>query len=101
MKEKNPKMKYVTLEAGIDFRRIAQIMTDSGFQMNHATARNVLMLSLSHLVRHISVEMGSEVSDDQIKDILRDQRVHEALSDVLFEAHQQITAEESIKQHAS
>lgn len=88
------KMKYVTLEEGIDFRKIAQIMTDAGFQMNHATARNVLMSSLTNLFKHISNEMDIEVTEAQIKNILRDQKVHEALSDILFQAHQQLLVEE-------
>jgi cytidylate kinase len=99
MEKKTKKMKYVTLEQGIDFRRIAQIMTDAGYQMNHATARNVLMMSLSHLVKHISGEMGAEVTEEQVKNILRDQKVHEALSDILFEAHRQLEAEKT--PHAS
>lgn len=101
MKPNKPKMSYVTLAEGCDFRRIAQIMSSKKHTMNHATARNVLMLSLNHLVRYISTEMGTEMSDDQIKEILRDQRVHEALSDVLFEAHRQITEEKSPEHHAS
>lgn len=88
------KMKYVTLEEGTDFRKIAQIMTEAGYQMNHATARNVLMTSLTNLFRHVSNEMGVEINEAQIKNILRDQKVHEALSDILFQAHQQILFEE-------
>jgi len=88
------KMKYVTLEEGTDFRKIAQIMTEAGYQMNHATARNVLMTSLTNLFRHVSTEMDVEVTEAQIKNILRDQKVHEALSDILFQAHQQILEEE-------
>lgn len=87
--------KYVTLEEGIDFRKIAQIMTEAGFQMNHATARNVLMLSLSRLVRNVSEELGTNLSEEQIKGILKDQKVHEALSDVLFAAHTEIQKEET------
>jgi hypothetical protein len=87
------KMKYVTLEEGIDFRKIAQIMTEAGYQMNHATARNVLMTSLTNLFKHISGEMDIDVSEAQIKNILKDQKVHEALSDVLFQAHEQLLQE--------
>lgn len=87
-------MKYVTLEDGTDFRQIAQIMSEAGFQMNHATARNVLMTSLGHLMGHISDEMGVEMTEGHIETMLRDQKVHEALSDVLYEAHKQIQQEE-------
>jgi len=96
--EDQAKNKYVTLEQGTDFRRIAQIMTDAGFQMNHATARNVLMNSLSRLVRFVSEEVGVEITEDQVKRILKDQRVHEALSDVLFEANTQLQVENNVTQ---
>ena len=89
--------KYVTLEEGTDFRRIAEIMSAAGYQMNHATARNVLMNSLGRLVRNVSEELGASITEEQIKRILKDQQVHEALSDVLFEVHSQIRKEDSSK----
>ena len=87
-------MKYVTLEDGTDFRKIAKIMTKSGFRMNHATARNVLMLSLNKLIKGITGQIGSNLSDEQILNMLKEQRVHEALSEILFEANQQLEEEE-------
>jgi hypothetical protein len=84
---------YVTLDEGTDFRKIARIMSESGYQMNHATARNVLMMSLSNLFKHVSTEMSSELSDSQVNGILRDQSIHEALSDILFEAYQELKQE--------
>ncbi len=87
--------KYVTLEEGTDFRRIAEIMSAAGFQMNHATARNVLMNSLGRLVRNVSEDLGASITEEQIKSILKDQQVHEALSDVLFEAYSQIEKEKT------
>jgi cytidylate kinase len=89
-------MKYVTLEEGTDFRKIAKIMSDSGYQMNHATARNVLMSSLTNLFKHISGELDVEMTETQIKEILREQRVHEALSDILFQANQQLLEETGV-----
>jgi hypothetical protein len=87
--------KYVTLEEGTDFRRIAEIMSAAGYQMNHATARNVLMNSLGRLVRNVSEELGATITEEQTKKILKDQQVHEALSDVLFEAYSQIEKEKT------
>lgn len=89
------KMHYITLEDGTDFRKIAQIMSDAGYQMNHATARNVLMLSLSNLFKSIAEDVGTEVNEVQIKNMLKDQSVHEALSDVLFEAYEQLQEDEA------
>jgi hypothetical protein len=87
--------KYVTLEEGTDFRRIAEIMSAAGYQMNHATARNVLMNSLGRLVKNVSEELGATITEEQIKRTLKDQQVHEALSDVLFEIHNQIKKEKT------
>jgi len=80
-------MKYVTLEDGTDFRRIASIMTEAGWTMNHATSRNVLMTSLNKLVLFISTKMGGNLSEEQVKEILKDQNVHEALAEILHQAH--------------
>lgn len=81
------KMSYVTLEDGTDFRAIAQIMTDAGWTMNHATSRNVLMTSLNKLMHFISDKMGSNLTDEQIEELLKDQKVHEALAEILHQAH--------------
>ena len=81
------KMTYVTLENGIDFRKIAKIMTDKKYVMNHATSRNVLMTSLNKLMSFISFKMGGNLSEDQVKEILKDQKVHEALAEILHRAY--------------
>lgn len=75
--------KYVTLKEGIDFRRIAKIMTDAGFQMNHATARNVLMSGLHNLISGVSKKWGASLTDEQIKTILKNPQIHEAITDIL------------------
>jgi murein endopeptidase len=35
---------YATVKDGLDYRAISEIMSERGFKMNHATARNVLLL---------------------------------------------------------
>ena len=81
------KSKYVTLEDGIDFRKIAKIMTDAGWQMNHATARNVLMNGLSRLVTNISEEAGTRLTSKEVEGLLKNQQLHEALAEILFKAY--------------
>lgn len=75
--------KYVVLTDGVDFRSIAKSLTNKGFVMNHATSRNVLMTSLTKLIKFITTEMKTNLSDDQIAAALHDQRVHECLAEVL------------------
>ncbi|TXH08158.1 MAG: hypothetical protein E6R04_11350 [Spirochaetes bacterium] len=85
MEEKN---KYITLEDGTDFRKIAKIMTEAGWQMNHATARNVLMTGLSKLITNISEEVGTHLSAKEVETLLKNQQLHEALAEILYKAHQ-------------
>lgn len=76
-------MKYVTLESGTDFRKIAKIMTKNGYRMNHATARNVLMSSLSNLVTLTAQNLKVDITNEQIDRVLKSQTFHEAIADVL------------------
>lgn len=84
--------KYITLEEGVDFRTIAKIMTANGHKMNHATARNQLILAMEKLLTHVAVEVGGHKNktadlDFKLDDLLKDHNIHEYLSDVLYVAH--------------
>jgi hypothetical protein len=80
------KAKYITLEDGTDFRKIAKIMTEAGWRMNHATARNVLMTGLSKLIANISEEVETHLSVKEIDALLKNQEIHEALAEILYKA---------------
>jgi len=84
--------KYVTLSEGNDFRSIAKIMTDAGLVMNHATARNKLMSAMEKLFGHVALEIGGSKNKNEdvkfnIEVLLKDQSVHEYLSEILYLAH--------------
>lgn len=76
--------KYVTVEEGTDFRTIAKIMTDNGYKMNHATARNVLISAIKKLLNYSAERVGVKISDSEMKRLIKDQSVHTALADVLY-----------------
>ncbi len=82
-------MNYITLEGGIDFRRIAKIMSDAGHQMNHATARNVLIFALRSLLEHTAEQFNVKITEEKMEEMLRNQQLHDALSDVLVESYKQ------------
>lgn len=85
MKQKNKK--YVTVEEGIDFRTIAKIMTGRGYRMNHATARNVLINAIRNLMSYTADQIGTRISIELMDELVKDQNVHLALADVLYQAH--------------
>lgn len=84
---KNDKKSYITLQDGCDFRTIADTMSEAGWTMNHATARNQLIVALQDLFVHIGKKIGIKLDRKQIDRILKDQEVHNALSDILYVAY--------------
>lgn len=76
--------KYVTVDEGIDFRTIAKIMSKSGYKMNHATARNVLITAIKKLLNYSADRIGVKIPDSEMKNLVKNQSVHTALADVLF-----------------
>jgi hypothetical protein len=80
---------YVTLSDGIDFRQIAKIMSEAGHQMNHATARNVLIIALRSLLTNLASQFNIKITEDRMQEMLRSQQLHDALSHVLIEAHKE------------
>ena len=95
-KQQTEKKLYITLCDGIDYRRISKIMSTAGFQMNHATARNVLMSAMSNFLTQIGNEMGIALSIDKIEEILKDQEIHDAFTDILFKAYNELKTESSV-----
>jgi hypothetical protein len=84
---------YITLESGNDFRSIAKIMTAGNMKMNHATARNQLMGALQKLFANIFKQTNIKPDKARIQEMMNSQDIHNALTDVLFKAHQQILKE--------
>lgn len=85
----NKDKKYVTVEEGTDFRTIAKIMTNNGYKMNHATARNVLISAIKKLLNYSAERVGVKIPDANMKTLTKDQTVHTALADVLYLAQKE------------
>lgn len=86
----NIKMKkYVTIEEGVDFRTIAKIMTERGYKMNHATARNVLISAIRRIMSHAADQVGTHIPENYLEELVKDQDIHMALADVLLRAHKE------------
>lgn len=80
--------KYITLnDGGIDFRKIAKIMTKNGYPLNHATARNQVIHAMKELLLFVSDELGGTLTETQAMDLVNDQSTHEALQDVIYLAY--------------
>lgn len=97
MSDKNlEKKKYITLgDGGCDFRQMAKIMTDAGFKMNHATARNQLIIAIDSLLMKINTILNANMSSEEIEKLRNDQDVHDNLADVLYMAYQELENEDT------
>jgi ketopantoate reductase len=78
-------MKYLTIEEGKDYRKIAKIMTAAGFKMNHATARNIFFSSMRKFFVNLCENLQIE-KDKNVDRLMKDQYVHDLLVDVLHKA---------------
>ena len=87
------KKEYITLDEGIDFRKIADIMTRAGFKMNHATARNQLMSALQKLLTNIVKQTEVKPDREKIEEMMNSQEIHSALADILHRSYMQMEKE--------
>lgn len=85
---KKASKKYITLDSGVDFRKIAEKMTELGYQMNHATARNQLMVAMEKLVGDVAKQAGARLTKSQLSALLQNQTVHDAIADILHVIHE-------------
>lgn len=88
MSKKEKNKKYITVNnSGCDFRELAKIMSNYGYKMNHATARNQLMIAIDSLFIKVGSMLGANISLDEIEKLKTSQEIHDTLSDVLYKAY--------------
>jgi hypothetical protein len=88
---KGHKMKagYATVKEGMDYRAISQIMSENGYKMNHATARNVLLSAMRSIAEDLLVSRGEENNPERVDAVSRSPQfqigVAGTLSDIISE----------------
>tara|TARA_B000000557_G_C20640920_1_gene386323 strand:+ start:120 stop:389 length:270 start_codon:yes stop_codon:yes gene_type:complete len=82
---KNKKIKYVTVKnkEGLDYRSIANIMTEKGDKMNHATVRNIINKSLVKIVKGLHKDMNKNISEKDAYNIAKSPEFQIALKELL------------------
>lgn len=75
--------KYITITEGEDYRSIAAKMTELGYKMNHATARNILLNGMKKFIKGISEELGNPIDMEQAHNLIMRQDIHETIGDIL------------------
>ena len=74
---------YATVKDGLDYRAISEIMSEKGFKMNHATARNVLLSAMRSLASDLLVSRGREADPAESDRIARSPQFQSGVADML------------------
>ena len=70
-------------DGGADYRAIAQKMSDHGFKMNHATARNVFLSALRKLAKPMHKMHGLSLEYNDLQKTAKDPRFQSGVAEIL------------------
>lgn len=76
---------YATVleDEGVNYREIADIMTDIGFTMNHSSARNYVLRVMTKFAKAFDEKWDLEMSEDKLNSIAASPGFQSAISDLL------------------
>jgi hypothetical protein len=83
--KKNNNKEYATVldDDGINYREIADIMSEIGFVMNHSSARNYVLRVMTKFVEAFDEEWDLRLSDDKIRNVASSAQFQNVISDML------------------
>lgn len=76
---------YATVieDSGINYREIADIMTELGFSMNHSSARNYVLRVMSKFVEAFDRRLNLDLSGERLKLLASSPQFQSAIADLL------------------
>lgn len=76
---------YATVveDEGVNYREIADIMTELGFIMNHSSARNYILRVMAKFAEAFDDEWGLGLSDENVKKVACSPQFQSAIADIL------------------
>lgn len=78
---------YVTLSDrdAMNYRSIADHMSDMGWKMNHATARGVLLRGMEKVARRTLIGIKGHADPKDVQRLIKDEDFHNYVGDILEE----------------
>lgn len=70
---------------GMDYRRIADRMTEDGYKMNHATARNIFLSAMRKLATPVCELYAKEQGHENVEKTARDPRFQAGIFEIVSE----------------
>jgi transposase-like protein len=85
MKNKKKTSLYATvaLEDGVNYREIADMMTEIGYKMNHSSARNYVLRVMRKFADAIVDNWDVDVPEEKMQGIIKSPEFQEAICDIL------------------
>jgi hypothetical protein len=76
---------YATVieDSGVNYREIADIMTELGFVMNHSSARNYVLRVMHKFAEAFDDEWKLDMSNDDVRSIATSPQFQSAIADIL------------------
>ena len=68
---------------GLDYRTIAEKMTDDGYKMNHATARNIFLRAMKKLASPLCEMYTPETTQSHLDYIAKDPRFQASMIEMV------------------
>ena len=73
----------VATDEGVNYREIADVMTELGFQMNHSSARNYVLRVIKKFVKAFADDWGIVMSEKKIDEIAKSPAFQYGVADLL------------------
>jgi transposase-like protein len=73
----------VAVEEGVNYREIADMMTEIGFKMNHSSARNYVLRVMRKFADAITKEWDIDVPEQRMEKIVKSPQFQQAICDIL------------------
>jgi len=76
---------YATVaeDEGVNYREIADTMTELGFNMNHSSARNYVLRTMRKFVVAFADQWGIELTEAKIDEIAKNPNFQHGVADLL------------------
>lgn len=82
-KKKSSVYATVTADEGVNYREIADMMTEIGFKMNHSSARNHVLRVMRKFAEAITEGWDIKVTPEKMEDIVKSSHFQKAIGSLL------------------
>ena len=85
MKKRKKEHSYATVsyDEGVNYREIANMMSEIGFEMNHSSARNYILRIMRKFAHAITDAWDIDLTDQELEKIIKTAKFQQAICDIL------------------